>query len=233
MSVKDLKDVIATKDDKFISSYIFTQLDSDKVGFISKEEFHEYILSQQHIINGYHIDTKWLFTDLDNFETKRKGMLNRAELAVFLATLDKVNHPALTLTDKSSLVNAPSSIAANSKPVTSTFEKNKHIFYKLFKVLDLSDDGLIKREEYIENIYLDADCAKLMDKEAILIRPISKSIKYRQIIGFILDDYTKEKNPKLKKSKEYLTFARFAEYFEVPESLDLTRIDRESQKKKR
>ena len=67
MSIKDLKDVIATRDDKFIASYIFAQLDSDKVGMISKEEFHEYVLSQQHIINGYDIDTKWLFTDLDNF----------------------------------------------------------------------------------------------------------------------------------------------------------------------
>ena len=37
VSIKDLKDVIATKDDKFISSYIFAQLDIDKIGLISKE----------------------------------------------------------------------------------------------------------------------------------------------------------------------------------------------------
>lgn len=90
--------MIATKDDKFIAGYIFTQLDSGKVGLISKEELIEYILSQQHIINGYNIDTKWLFTDLDNFETKRKGLLSKTELAIFLATLEKVSHPKLTLT---------------------------------------------------------------------------------------------------------------------------------------
>ena len=55
-----------------------------------------------------------------------------------------------------------------------------------------------------------------MDKEVIFIKPIQKSIKYRQIIGFILDDFTKEKNQKLKKSKEFITFPRFCEYFEVP-----------------
>ena len=80
---------------------------------------------------------------------------------------------------------------------------------------------------------MDADCAKILDKEVMFIKPISKSIKYRQILGFILDDYTKEKNQKLKKSKEYITFQRFSEYFLAPESLDLTRIDRASIKKKR
>lgn len=69
--------MIAKKDDKFIASYIFAQIDAGKAGFISKEELHDYILSQVHIINGYNIDTKWLYTDLDNFETKRKGMLSR------------------------------------------------------------------------------------------------------------------------------------------------------------
>jgi hypothetical protein len=86
-SVKDIKDVISTKDDKFIAAYIFAQIDKGKIGLISKEELHEYLLSQQHVINGYNIDTKWLFTDLDNFETARKGMLSKAELAVFLVTL--------------------------------------------------------------------------------------------------------------------------------------------------
>jgi hypothetical protein len=36
-SVKDIKDVIATKDDKFIASYIFAQIDTGKIGHISKE----------------------------------------------------------------------------------------------------------------------------------------------------------------------------------------------------
>jgi hypothetical protein len=35
-SVKDIKDVIAKKDDKFIASYIFTQIDTQKIGLISK-----------------------------------------------------------------------------------------------------------------------------------------------------------------------------------------------------
>ena len=36
VSIKDLKDVIATKNDKFISSFIFAQLDSGKTGLVSK-----------------------------------------------------------------------------------------------------------------------------------------------------------------------------------------------------
>lgn len=36
VSIKDLSDVIAKKDDKFISAYIFTQIDRNKVGLISK-----------------------------------------------------------------------------------------------------------------------------------------------------------------------------------------------------
>ncbi len=48
------------------------------------------------------------------------------------------------------------------------------------------------------------------------IKIIDKEITYRQIIGFVLDDYRKEKNEKLKKSKEYITFDRFCEYFELP-----------------
>jgi hypothetical protein len=40
---------------------------------------------------------KWLHTDLDSFETKRKGMLNQQEVAYFLATLDKIHHPEIVL----------------------------------------------------------------------------------------------------------------------------------------
>lgn len=70
-----------------MAAYIFTQVDTSKTGLISKQQLHDYLLKQQFIIRGYNIDTKWLFTDLDNFETKRKGMLNKTELAIFLATL--------------------------------------------------------------------------------------------------------------------------------------------------
>jgi hypothetical protein len=38
MSVKDIKDVLATKDDKFIAGYIFAQIDGGKSGLVSKEE---------------------------------------------------------------------------------------------------------------------------------------------------------------------------------------------------
>ena len=65
----------------------------------------------------------------------------------------------------------------------------KPIFEKLFNTLDFNDDKIIKRSEYIENIYIDSDCVKILDENVIVIKPISKSIKVRQIIGFILDDY--------------------------------------------
>lgn len=53
--------------------------------------------SKDHLINGYHIDLKWLHTDLDGFETKRKGMLNQNEVVNFLATLDSLHHPQMVL----------------------------------------------------------------------------------------------------------------------------------------
>ena len=90
----------------------------------------------------------------------------------------------------------------------------------------MSDDRIIKREEYLESIFLDADCTKLLDKPAIKFNIIDKIVSFRQILGFVLDDYRKEKNYKLKKSKEYITFERFKEYFELPESLDLKQFDK-------
>jgi hypothetical protein len=92
-SVKDVGSVVVGKDDKVIVGYVFVQLDKEKTGWISKEELHDYLLTQPHIISGYHIDVKWLYTDLDNFSTKRKGLLNPKELGMFLATLDKLHHP--------------------------------------------------------------------------------------------------------------------------------------------
>lgn len=67
MSVKDIHDAVASKDDKIIVNYIFLQIDKEKTGWVSKEELYDFILSQEHIIKGYQIDPKWLFTDLDNF----------------------------------------------------------------------------------------------------------------------------------------------------------------------
>ncbi len=73
------------------------EVDLDKRGTISKDELIDYLSSKQHLIKGYHIDLKWLHTDLDSFETKRKGMLNQQEVAYFLATLDKIHHPEIVL----------------------------------------------------------------------------------------------------------------------------------------
>lgn len=36
----------------------------------------------------------------------------------------------------------------------------------------------------------------------------------------------------MRKAKEYITFNRFCEYFDVPESLDLGKIDKTAMKKK-
>ena len=51
-------------------------------------------------------------------------MLNKAELSIFLATLDKINHPALLLTTKensSSLNNTFENRDSGKGPVTSNF----------------------------------------------------------------------------------------------------------------
>jgi len=61
-------------------------------------------------------------------------------------------------------------------------------------MIDINEDRIIKREEFIENIYLDADCNIILDKTAIKLNIIDKNITFRQIISFILDDYRKEKN---------------------------------------
>lgn len=89
----------------------------------------------------------------------------------------------------------------------------KSKFEKVFNILDFNDDKIIKRVEFIQNIYIDTDCVKILDEDVIVIFHIEKSIKVRQILAFVLDDYEKERNEKLKKSKEYITFSRFCEYF--------------------
>ena len=73
------------------------EIDVNKRGTISKDELADYLSTKDHLINGYHIDLKWLHTDLDNFQTKRKGMLDRNEVIQFLATLDSIHHPQLAL----------------------------------------------------------------------------------------------------------------------------------------
>ncbi len=58
---------------------------------------------------------KWLHTDLDNFETKRKGMLSQNEVIQFLATLNALHHPEIVLKD----------ISAKEKPREIMFEPEK------------------------------------------------------------------------------------------------------------
>ena len=85
--------------------------------------------------------------------------------------------------------------------MTSYFAEYLSRLENIFKMIDVNDDRLIKREEFIENIYLDSDCSKILDKTVIKLNVIDKSITFRQILAFILDDYRKEKNEKIKKSK--------------------------------
>lgn len=68
-------------------------------------------------------------------------------------------------------------------------------------MLDFNDDKIIKREEFIENIFIDADCNKIIDNNVLVLNVINKNITFRQIISLILDDYRKQRNEKLKKSK--------------------------------
>ena len=72
-------------------------------------------------------------------------------------------------------------------------------------MIDFNDDKIIKREELIKNIFIDADCNKIIDNNVLVLNVINKNITFRQIISLILDDYRKYRNEKLKKSKEYIT----------------------------
>lgn len=71
------------------------------------------------------------------------------------------------------------------------FKQQESQFLKLFKLLDVNDDRIIKREEYIESIFLDTNCTKIMEQPAIKFNLIDKTISFRQIISFVLDDYKK------------------------------------------
>ena len=72
-----------------------------------------------------------------------------------------------------------------------------------------------------------------MEQPAIKLKIIDKKLTFRQILAFILDDYGKEKNEKLKKAKEYISFERFKEYFELPQNLDLSKLDKSKKDKMR
>ena len=126
----------------------------DKRGTISKDELSEYLSTKDHIIKGYHIDLKWLHTDLDNFETKRKGMLDRNEVVQFLATLDSIHHPEMKLknVEKSKPVvqfNQEEKGAKDNKLFTLYFKVYEKHFMKLFDLLDVNEDRIIKREEFL------------------------------------------------------------------------------------
>ena len=60
-------------------------------------------------------------------------MLSKTELAIFLATLDKLEHPSLILTDKSKSTLLTPSLMDNSfggkqKPIGSTFDQHRSTF---------------------------------------------------------------------------------------------------------
>lgn len=75
--------------------------------------------------------------------------------------------------------------------MVSSFAKFRPLFEKLFDTLDFNDDKLLKRTEFIENIFIDSDCVKVLDQEVLKLTVIDKSITVRQIIGCVLDDYEK------------------------------------------
>ncbi len=58
-------------------------------------------------------------------------------------------------------------------------------------MLDFNDDKIIRREEFIENIFIDADCNKIIDNNVLVLNVINKNITFRQIISLVLDDYRK------------------------------------------
>lgn len=58
-------------------------------------------------------------------------------------------------------------------------------------MLDFNDDKIIRRQEFIENIFIDADCNKIIDNNVLVLNVINKNITFRQIISLVLDDYRK------------------------------------------
>lgn len=158
---------------------------------MSKEELAEYILAKEHIVKAYHIDRRWLYTDLDNFNTKRRGLLEKEEIAIFLATLDRLHHPEMNLVEANKSSTNGVGVESTHKIYTSNFKECLPLFESVFNAIDAKDDRIVKREELIESIYSDADCMSILDSIVLHILIIDKPISYRQILTCVLDDYRK------------------------------------------
>lgn len=72
---------------------------------------------------------------------------------------------------------------------------------EVFKSLDPHEDRLVKREDLIDSMYMDPEVGALLDRPAIHIEVVGKSITLRQILELVLSEYRIEKNPKIKKAK--------------------------------
>ena len=80
----DTSKVMATNNDKFICKYIFRQLDKEKKAIVSKEELLDFLVDNEVVRNNFKIDSKWLYSDLEGLDTKRKGLLTAEETTKFL-----------------------------------------------------------------------------------------------------------------------------------------------------
>lgn len=88
-----------SKNDQYITKYIFKILDPNHHGVISKEELFEYCIGQEVIRKDFGIDEKWFYSDLDTFPTKRKGILAQDECLEFLSVQRMLQHPEIELVD--------------------------------------------------------------------------------------------------------------------------------------
>jgi hypothetical protein len=65
----------------------------------------------------------------------------------------------------------------------------------------VGDDRIIKREEFLSAVSSDASCAQILESAAIDFPLVGRSLSFRQLLEWVLDDFRNEKNPKLKKAK--------------------------------
>jgi predicted RNA-binding protein with RPS1 domain len=67
----------------------------------------------------------------------------------------------------------------------------------------------------------------MLDKPAVYVEVVGKSVTVKQIFELLLSEYRHEKNPKAKKAKEYITFNQFMDYFKRWDNIQLSNIDRQ------
>lgn len=210
-----LDKIVLTKNDKYIAKWIFRKLDVEKKGLISKQELYEYVMGQDILKKDFGIDEKWFYSDLDSFPTNRKGILELEECLEFLSVQRMLRHPKIELVD-------PTEKPKTNKNQIS--EDEIKIIEDVFKSLDPYDDRILKRQELIDALYMDPQIAKILDKPAVYIDVIDKSVSVRQIFQMILSDYRCQKNPKTKKVKQYITLNQFVEYFRKWDAIQLSNL---------